>query len=170
MIDRLLGPIRAIVNSILEEKLFGLYEFAVDSFDEAAQTVSASPIKRSSRLHPVAGVPIRTPLLKLKLLPGDTVVIGFEGGEPSSPFVACFGNASANGTAQPVVRLGDFAALGGKGFQLLLTPLPGNSSPAVVPGVPYLVSFGSLTNPPTPLVQSAGYAPVISASLAVKSR
>jgi len=50
----------------------------------------------------------------------------------------------------PIARQGDLVLCGGVGAMMLLTPLPGNVSPSVLPGVPYFVSFGSPSFPPLP--------------------
>ncbi len=167
-IDRIDAALRAIIVSIFEEKLFGLYPYVVESYDSAAQQLSATPLGSGSRLPFIAKVKIRTPKLKLELAKGEQVVVAFAGGDPTQPFVANFDYAQSYGNAQPVACQGDVVGSGGLGTLIMLIPPPGPVTP-VLPGVPYGVSFGSLTNPPLPSPQGMLPGQVMTGSLKVKA-
>jgi hypothetical protein len=78
--------------------------------------------------------------------------------------------------ALAVGRQGDMTISGGNGVVCALYPMPGNSSPSVLPGVPYFISFGVVTDPlspPTPPpapLQGPIYGVVGSGSVFVKSK
>jgi len=106
---------------------------------------------------PLSGVVIKydSPSNRVTVKAGVTCNVMFTNKDPSRPFA--FGFDPGDYTllefgpdARKIARAGDLTLGGGIGCMALLTPLPGNVSPSVLPGIPYLVSFGTLTNPPLP--------------------
>lgn len=147
--DRIFGPIRAFVLSILNERLFGLYTYAVESFDEGAGTISAKPLGNNKDLPPVSKVAVRTPLLKIKVPVGSQVMIGFEGGDPTLPFCAHLDFMSAYASALAIVRQGDMV-----GVPFLLSPAVVNG--ATIPNMFWITFDPTAPPPPPPFTPTTG--------------
>lgn len=165
MIDRVEQALRKIVLSILNEKHFGLYAYSVTSFDQAAQTLSASPTRDGSSLPTVSKVKIRTELSQLALANGSQVLIGFEGGDPAYPFALPFDfGASYQGTLS-IAQVG-----GAVTVPVVLVPALSPAGP-----VPNAYSLFLAKPPPSPFVPSVGgpamlIGSVSSGSLKVKTQ
>ena len=167
--DRLKLALRKIVLAVLEERLYGLYPYVVEEFDTVRQLVSGRPLRGGGSLPRVSRIPIRTPLEQVVLRTGSQIVVGFEGGDPAFPFVATYDYAPAYSDALPVARQGDMCQGGGLGQVLTLTPVVPAPSPYLSPLVPYLVSFGTVTNPPIPGIQGPIYSVITTGSLKKKT-
>ena len=152
-LGRLLQAFSAIVRETLPNlDYFGVYLYEVFSWNESAQTADLKPVG-NQKLPQVTGVQARLPAMQVKLAPGDQVLVGFQDGNSSQPFIAQLSYSSSYATPLNAARQGDMVACGGTGTLAMLIPLPPNSSPTVLPNVPYLISFGSATFPPLPAPQ-----------------
>jgi hypothetical protein len=108
MTDRFIAAIRALVRDLFPSLDFlGFYAYSVASFDEASQSADLRPLRAGKGLPVLKHIDVRAPACKVKLLPGGTVLVGFEDGDPSQPFVAFFDRASTYATALPAARQGD---------------------------------------------------------------
>lgn len=169
--DRLKLALRSIVLAVLGERLYGLYPYVVTGYDAARQRVSGRPLRNTTQLPEVAHVPIRTTLEQVVLENGSQFVVGFEGGDPAFPFVVAFDYGAAYSDALPAARQGDMCQGGGLGQVASFTPIPpAITGPYLVPLVPYLVSFGTVTNPPIPGIQGPLYSVITTGSLNKKQR
>lgn len=150
--DRLIDSLAALVRELLPNvDYLGCYLYSVYSFSESAQTADLRPVG-NSKMPTVAKVPIRTPGLQIKLLSGDEVLVAFQDGDPSQPFIASLSTAASYAAALPIARQGDMALSGGNGTLIALYPVAPAPGP-LLPATPYLVSFGAvppLGVPPTP--------------------
>lgn len=167
--DRLRDAIRALVNQIIDERGYlGVYLYVVASFDEGTQTADLQPM--TPAMPALSKIPIRTPGLKVKLVEGDQVLVGFEGGKATAPYVASLMTASTYTAALNAARQGDMAICGGNGVVASLYPLPGNTAPSVLPATPYFISFGTVAIPPLPAPQGPLYGVVGTGSTFVKTK
>jgi hypothetical protein len=161
--DRFISAVRALVRELFPALDYqGFFAYSVAAFDDASQTADLRPLNSGSGLPDLQKISVRAPASKVKLIPGGTVLVGFEDRDPSRPFVAFFDRATAYATALPAARQGDLT-------QTVLTvvqatiqgvPVPNTywivippsaASPTFVPGVggtvPYygVISTGSAT-------------------------
>ncbi len=174
--DRFIAALELMVKSWFNEKLLGFYPYIITSFDSAKQTIDATPANNRT-LPNVQGLGIRSPGLQFKCSSGEQCTVAFEGGDPTKPFIASLGLASDYQGALPIARQGDMVRSGGAGALICLypaTPAP-TPTPAVVTGVPYLVSFGNaLSVPPllpvAPPLQSPLYGMLTTGSTKNKTR
>jgi hypothetical protein len=89
----------------------GFHRYVVDSWHEDDQTFDGKPADASSALPDITKVAARAPgIATIKLDPQETVLIGFEGSDPTKPFLAHFGYPT--GAALPVARQGDMVSTG----------------------------------------------------------
>lgn len=171
MENRIFGALKAIFDQWMGTKLFGHFPYIIDRFDVASQTLDASPSPScSTKLYPVKGVPVRAQKMQFNCSPGEQVVLAFAGGDPTQPFIAGLGYASDYSAALPIARQGDMVRCGGNGTLAAFYPTATPPVPPVVAlGVPFLVSFGTLTSPPTPPpIQGALYGINSTGSVRVK--
>lgn len=165
-LDAFLGRIRSKVD------YSRLYDCRVagQNADKTLQLVPDSPVMKGKGLD---RVPIKhgLPGVEVIVKEGARVKLGFDAGEPSSPFAALwetnadFVTIRIAGGTQPSARMGDLVQSGGPLTMLTLTPafgvapnatlLPGPLAPAVGVGLPYLVSFSAI--PPTLLTADPLY-------------
>jgi hypothetical protein len=108
----------------------------------------------------LSGVPLRVglPGFEVRVPVGARVLLGFDEGNPAKPNASLFDPNSvtsihyADGT-QAIARQGDLVVCGGTGlvatFSTPAGPIGAPPNNAMVPGVPYLVSFSPVL--PTPL-------------------
>ncbi len=170
-LGRLLQALASIVRETFPNLDFlGVYIYEVFSWNDGAQTADLKPVG-NSKMPTLTGVQPRLPGLQVKLKAGDQVLVGFQDGLSSQPFIAQLMTGSANSGALPIATQGSMVSAGGLGTMILLTPVPPNVSPSVLPGVPYLVSFGTVTNPPLPAPAPQGklFGVTSSGSLRVKT-
>lgn len=119
LLDRVLGGIRAIVQTIIgEENLTyaGIFEYTIDSVSGAIPnvTVSAHPSDPGLALPPVANIAMVSSTTGGASIPspGQPIYLFFANRDPSKPkFVAgapTFAQVSLDGSGQsPVARVGD---------------------------------------------------------------
>lgn len=166
--DRLRAAFRAFFEELFPRFPFLTgYQYTVTSCDYASQTADLQPVSSDLGLPALVAIPIRSPLLMVKLAPGETVVVQFENGDPAYPYVAGLPSA---GTGVPVVRQGDVCWV-----QANLLPVidwPGGVSTPSVDGR-YVISLP--VPPPPPFVPLAGgpakfYGVAATGSQSVKAR
>lgn len=172
--DRFIAALEALVKGWFNERLLGFYPYVITGFDEARQTINASPMN-NPRLPNVSEVPIRSPGMQFKCASGEQCTLAFEGGDPTRPFIATLGYASDYTGALPIVRRGDMVRSGGTGALIALYPMTPTPVPTVVTAVPYFVSFGNaLSVPPSfpipPPLQSPLYGMASTGSLRAKTK
>lgn len=103
--DRLRAAFRAFLEEFDPQRRFRTgYQYSVTSCDYAGQTADMDPVNASIGLPSLVAIPIRSPLLMVKLVSGDVVVVSFEDGNPAFPYVS--GLPSGAGGV-PVARQGD---------------------------------------------------------------
>ncbi len=176
--NRLTASIRAFLEEVFSDwfRYSGQFQYVCTSCDYAAQTCDLDPVNPSLGMPPLVAVPIRSPLLAVKLAPGEPVTVAFENNDPAYPFVC--GLPSGGKAALPVVRQGDMCWVSCEIVPLLgmFTPLPGGVPPApsvfglvVKPAPPFL---GPPAVPPTPpaLATTKLYGIAATGSQSVKAR
>ena len=93
-LDRFTAAVTAFVREMFPNLDYqGFYEYAVFSFDESAQTGDLQATSASSKVpQTLAKVPVR---LQgggtIVLTKGSTVLVGFENGDITQPFIAFYG-------------------------------------------------------------------------------
>lgn len=161
-IDRLSRAVQEAVRAMFPRLDYqAFYRYVVAQYYEESQSADLQPFNHPD-LPFLEKVPLRTPGMKFKLKPETTVIVGFENADPGLPFVAfldqAFGGevpdeSHVDATTRvkigpnpelPAFRQGDMVASGGNGTIAVLYPSSGAGGP-VVTGVPYLISFGTLT-------------------------
>ena len=111
-LGRLLQAFSAIVRETLPNlDYFGVYLYEVFSWNESAQTADLKPVG-NQKLPQVTGVQARLPAMQVKLAPGDQVLVGFQDGNSSQPFIAQLSYSSSYATALNAARQGDIARRG----------------------------------------------------------
>ena len=109
-IGRLLQAFSAMVRETLPNLDFlGVYLYEVFSWNDVAQTAELKPVG-NSKMPPLAGVQPRLPGLRVKLNPGDQVLVGFQDGVSSQPFIASLATGAANSGALPVATQGSMVS------------------------------------------------------------
>lgn len=128
-IDRITASLDALIDLKLARlSYFGIWEYTVTGFDEAAQTADLKPTV-NDRLPDLTKIPIRLPAMQSKLTKGDSVLIGFANADPSKPYVANLNTASSYSGALAISRQGDMV-------QASLNVVPAISpAGAPIPGV-----------------------------------
>jgi hypothetical protein len=171
--DRTVSRIGRALSALLEQReaqrLYGTYRYRVYA-DTNDGTLSLQVVR------PVSGLPDVLPVTKVSgisgavshLNSGEIVRVAFDEGDPELPYVANF-PAGDPEKASPLARMSDMVLSGGTGTTIMFSlgpeaggytaPTPAViGNPVVVPGVRYLVTFGSALDqspeakiPPTPL-------------------
>lgn len=149
------------------QRFYGTYRYQVFS-DPNDNTLNLQVVRPVSGLPDVLPVSIAAGLAggRTHLKAGEIVRVAFDEGDPTMPFVAHYPPGAVDASAG-IARMADLIMSGGGGttvtFGLPCTggaPLPPTpavvGSPVIIPGVPYLVSFGGAIVPPTPPVFAAG--------------
>jgi hypothetical protein len=169
--DRLTSAIRALLGELLPNYLYlGFHRYSVTSSNYDEQTADLQPSVSASGLPVLSKIPIRSNV-KVELVAGSSVIVGFAGGNPSDPFIAFLDQSTALVRAKlrasgqidigeaatlPAARQGDMVLSAGTGTQIMVSVSPsGDQNPApVMTMTPLYVSFGSVSSvPPTfPLV------------------
>lgn len=109
-LNRLRNAIGSVVRELFPNlDYLGVYTYLVASFDAAAQTADLQPLN-PKKLPTLTKIPIRTPGLRVKLVPRDEVLVGFQDGDPSRPFVVSLMTAKSYTDALNVARQGDMTA------------------------------------------------------------
>lgn len=150
-LDAFLGRIRSKIDY---SRLYDC-RVAAQNPDKTLQLVPDSPVMKGKGLDKV---PIKhgLPGCEVTVKPGAKVKLGFDGGDPSSPFAglwetnADFVVIKFDGGTQPMSGMGDLVQCGGPGTIMTLMPLTGIGAPpnnAIVAGIPCYVSFSAV--PPT---------------------
>jgi hypothetical protein len=93
-IDRLQAAVAAFVRELFPNLDYqGFYEYSVYDFDEGAQTATLQNTSASSKMpQALSKVPLRLQGAgTVTLAAGSTVLVGFENGSPTAPFIAFYG-------------------------------------------------------------------------------
>lgn len=137
--DRFEAALASVVRAVFPRADYqAFYPYTVFSFDEAAQTADVQPATANAKVPALKSVPVRAPGLKVKLVAGASVLVGFEGADPSRPFVAFHDYQAIYATALPAARQGDLVQT-----NINLVPVPPATS-----GPPWLVTFLGVATPP----------------------
>jgi hypothetical protein len=143
-LNRLRNAVGAVVRELFPNlDYLGVYTYVVASFDEAAQTADLQPLN-AKKLPTLTKIPIRTPGLRVKLVKGDQVLVGFQDGDPTQPFVASLMTAKSYSDALNVARQGDMTFTSLTLLQALLpngSPVPNGYVVIVPPPVPPVPTF-----------------------------
>jgi len=168
---RLLQAFAAMVREVFPNVDFlGVYLYEVFSWNDGAQTADLRPVG-NSKMPQLTGVPPRLPGLQVKLMPGDQVLVGFQDGNSSQPFIAQLSTAANYSVALPIAQQGSMTLSGGTGTAVMFIELTPPTPPGPKPMTtlqPYLVSFGTVLVPPIPLPQ--GMLPGIVSTGSVRSK
>jgi len=135
--DRLKRAIAAFVRELFPTlDYMGYYEYTVASFDSVNQTADLQPVKDIG-LPTATKIPVRSGGVNYSLVPGSSVLVGFEGSDPTKPFIAFFDKKASDGFVP------DFTGLAGA----LPTDVPPLGAPIARVGDaagPFLITAGSL--------------------------
>lgn len=145
--DRLTAAWKALFEETFPlEQFKGNFQYVVRKCDFAGQTADLEPVNVEIGLPALTKVPIRSPLMMVKLVPGEVVLVGFENYSPAYPYVAALPTAGAS--ALPVVRTGDMAVVYAQVVPLasMFAPLPGGVPP--LPNVMGVVIDPTQLGPP----------------------
>lgn len=186
LIDRFRAAFRALLAEMMPDivsryAMLGFHRYAVMSCDYDAQTFDAEPSVSKNGLPKISKVPIRSPL-KIDLKGGTSVLIGFEGGQATAPFLAFADQLTlmaraklrADGAieigenaSQPAARQGDMVLIPSLGCNIMFAASPGGDpvpSPMLTM-TPYFVSLSTATSiPPIPVFPPVGNWPGIVSS------
>jgi hypothetical protein len=165
--DRLTAALRALLGELLPNYLYlGFHRYNVTSSNYDEQTADLQPSVSASGLPALSKIPIRSSV-KVELVAGSSVIVGFAGGSPNDPFIAFLDQSTtllraklrASGQIDigeaatlPAARQGDMTLSGGTGAQTMFSVSPsGDQSPQpMTTMVPYFTSYGSAASvPPT---------------------
>src|SRR3569833_389819 len=143
LIDRFRAAFRALLAEMMPDivtryAMLGFHRYSVVSCDYDAQTFDAQPSVSKTGLPAISKIPIRSPL-KIDLKGGASVLIGFEGGDPTAPFLAFADQLTlmskaklrADGSieigenaSQPAARQGDMVLIPSLGCNIMFAALP----------------------------------------------
>lgn len=139
---RLLQAFTAIVRETFPNLDFlGVYLYEVFSWNDTAQTAELKPVG-NSKMPQLAGVQPRLPGLQVKLKAGDQVLVGFQDGDPSQPFIAQLMTGSANAGALPIATQGSMVST-----SVSLVPILVQAA-----GIPIVPAQWAITLPFNPLL------------------
>jgi len=153
MTDRLKSALEAFVRRLVSRYDYAFaYSYTVESQNDD-YTLELKP--NQPKLAPsLSAVEIlwSDPAHRCKVKRGAQTFVMFPDGSPANRFAfgfkhGDFESVSIGENVSPIARLGDLVESGGPGTYVMLIPLPGNVSPSVLPGVPYLVGFASVADP-----------------------
>jgi hypothetical protein len=169
--DRLKRAIASFIRELMpQQSYFGFYIYSVASWDNANQTGDLTPAPGTG-MPTLGKCPVRLPGIRVKLKPGQEVLVGFENHDPSRYYIAHLGSLGSGLLPDTwVVDADTLVGLGGAGIaDLGVARLTDSVSVTVPPG-----TFGVAFSPPSTLILNP--APVVvtgtivSASTKVKSR
>jgi hypothetical protein len=152
--SRLAQLLRGIAARAVDSKLFGKYRYRVLRMASDGR-VELQIVRKQTGLPNILPVEQWPGVAgaHAELAAGAEVLVEFIEGDPSLPAVVGYAGKNGAGfvpdsltfceSAQRAARQGDLVQSGGPGCSIILTPLPGNLAPSVLPSVPYLVSFSS---------------------------
>jgi len=150
---RLLQAFVSIVRETFPNLDFlGVYIYEVFSWNDTAQTADLKPVG-NSKMPQVTGVQPRLPGLQVKLKPGDQVLVGFQDGDPSQPFIASLMTGAANAGALPIATQGSMVSTSISLAPALTPagiPIPANwtitlpFNPALPPWTPAMVTSATM--------------------------
>lgn len=157
--DRLTAAWRAFFDETFPlEQFKGNFQYTIRSCDYAAQTADLDPVSPDLGLPSLVKIPIRSPLLAVKLVAGDVCLVGFENYSPAFPYVA--GLPSAGPDAIPIVRQGDVCWVQCTLAQAYSYPAGtgGGPAPVVNPPVPIPGVYNIVVAepPPPPFIPGPG--------------
>lgn len=164
-LNELAAPLKALVMGWVSSALYygRTHVYSVASFDSGANTADLEPTSPDEKF--LTKVPVRTPGIQLVLGKGDSVLVSFEGSDPTKPYIAFCNYASSYEAALAVARQGDMV-----GIPVMLVPAV--AGPAATP-LPNTWSIFLQTPPPPPFVPISGgpatlYGTVMSGSPSAK--
>jgi hypothetical protein len=163
--NRITSAFKAFLDEIWPNRRYvGNFLFTVTSCDYLGQTCDADPVTPELGMPSLVGIPISTPLLAVKLVPGQVITVGFQNNSPAYPYVS---GIPAAGGGTPVVRTGDACWT-----QFTIAPItaPGQVIPAfgIVPADP--TKLGPAIPPVPGLLTFKAYGIAASGSQFVKSK
>jgi hypothetical protein len=166
--DRLKGAFLALVEQLIRRRT----DYLGSYLGTVVATGSGGRLEvklDDAARPPVTSVVLRAglPGTELKLLDGCRVLVSWQGGSPRFPIAQPWDEGGLkesrttasekitlnapqvilDETGRKVARIGDLVAVGGPTTFVQLVPLPGNTAPSVVPGVPYQMLFLSTASP-----------------------
>ena len=176
---RLAGLLEVIARRVTDAPIYGKYRYRV-VFQRDDGRLELQAVRRD------AGLPDLKPIrvwpgvagAAAKLTPGTEVLVEFVEGDPQQPIVTHFAGVDGPGfvpieivfaeSEMRAARQGDLVQSGGPGCTVVLIPVTPTTppAPAVLPGVPHLISFS--TTPPTPTIASPLYGSISTGSPKVK--
>ncbi len=182
LVDRFRNAFKALLGEYIPNlKFLAPHRYAVTACDYDAQTFDGEPSISKYGLPRISKVPIRS-ALKVELKPGQTVLVGFESGDPGYPYIANPGQLALFGKAQlraddeikigegaslPAARQGDMCLVPAQGVVVMFASLAtGDPVPAPLSTMtPYFVSWTTITSvPPVPSFPAIGNVPGIVSS------
>lgn len=182
LVDRFRNAFKALLGEYIPNlKFLAPHRYSVTACDYDAQTFDGEPSVSKYGLPRISKVPIRSPL-KVELKPGQTVLVGFESGDPAYPYIAntdqlsLFGQAQlradaeikiGEGASLPAARQGDMGLAPAQGVVVMFAvSATGDIAPAPLSTMtPYFVSWTTVTSvPPVPSFPAIGNVPVIISS------
>lgn len=118
--DRLKRAIAAFVRELFPNYDFlGFYTYSVVEWNDGAQTAMLNPAPSVSGLPSIGPVPIRLPGMRVKLKVGQEVLVGFDNGSQTRPYIAHLGTLASGFTPDTLsmdattrIKVGDGATLG----------------------------------------------------------
>ena len=187
LIDRFRAAFKALLDEFLPtQKFLAQHRYAVTACDYDAQTFDGQPSVSKYGLPAVTKVPIRAPV-QVELKPGTSVMLGFESGDPSAPYLANLdqlilfgkaklradGNIEIGETAkQAAGRQGDMVIMPSLNLMISFAVNPAGDTGAPPPSqmmtnVPYFVSLSTVTAPPPVFPPTGSWPAVISTGSAL---
>ncbi len=150
--SRLARIIRFVMRDVTYHKQ---YVCSVQSQD--GMTLDLKPDDPKLDGNGLGAVPLLVglPGFTVEVSQGARVRLHFDNGDPSQPKASLFDVGSMISVTfgegvQAVARMGDLVECGGFGTTVVFTPVTPAGGP-VMPGIPYLVSFGPTAQPQFPL-------------------
>ena len=152
--DRIKGAIESFVTRLTSKYDYAGFCAYIVVAQNADDTLELKPVDPNKH-PPLSKVEMRfeTPATRCRVKVGAECTVVFANMDPSRYFAfggfkhGDFEELHFGDNTVPIARQGDFVTSGGPGTLIQFTPMPGNLAPSVIPGVPYYVSFSSITDP-----------------------
>jgi hypothetical protein len=152
---RLLQSFAAIVREVFPNVDFlGVYIYEVFSWNDAGQLAELKPVG-NSKMPVLKDVPPRLPGLRVKLNPGDQVLVGFQDGLSSAPFIASLSTGAANAPALPIATQGSMVSTSVSLMPVLIQPITGTPVPILPAQWSITLPFNPILPPWIPAFQAA---------------
>lgn len=175
--NQLADTLRAIVERIVDRRLFGKYRYRVVNM--TADRANLQAVSNVDGLPDLANISMwaGTAGAHAALTPGAEVLVEFVAGDREDPIITGFVGKGGPGhspvslafceSAQAAARQGDLVQSGGPGTIVVFDTPPGGNAPLpMTTNTPYLVSFGLI--PPTAVLASPLFGAISTGSPKVK--